>query len=70
MSRPPFDPEIHMHGPSATHRMPCPVCWVMKAVLNLDTGIFEPCWECQGEGWRIRRTWRSRLRSRRFVTKS
>jgi hypothetical protein len=47
-------------GPWATHDYACMVCRREKAVIDLGTGIFGPCWQCQSEGWRIakRRRWR------------
>jgi hypothetical protein len=51
-------------GPWALHDMPCPVCVEQKAVLDLNTGRFGPCGECQREGWRLTRArkpwWRRR----------
>ena len=43
--------EVYMHdsGMVATHNMPCSVCKVEHAVFN--SGLFEPCWKCQEEGW-------------------
>lgn len=50
--------EVVVHGPVATHNMPCAVCRDRKAVLNMNTGIFRPCWECQQDGWSIlRKPW-------------
>ena len=46
-------------GPWAMHNMPCSVCQRNKAVLNLNTGILEPCWECQRAGWHLVRRSRS-----------
>lgn len=40
-------------APFADHNMPCFICGIEPAVYNLNTGIFEPCWKCQGKGWRI-----------------
>ena len=42
-------------APVAEHNMPCSVCRVEKAVLDLGTGRFEPCWKCQSQGWRTER---------------
>ena len=42
-------------APFAEHDMACPVCSVNHAVLELDTGRFNPCWECQKEGWIMHR---------------
>ena len=40
-------------APFATHNMPCPVCRNNHAVLDLGTGVMQPCWECQGNGWTL-----------------
>jgi hypothetical protein len=40
---------VHDSGMLATHNMPCSVCKVKHAVLY--SGMFEPCWSCQEEGW-------------------
>ncbi len=41
-------------GPAADHDVPCPLRGCPNpAVLNQTTGAFEPCWRCQGEGWRL-----------------
>ena len=40
-------------GPWAEHDMPCAVCRVRPAVLNLNVGMFEPCWTCQEQGFRL-----------------
>jgi hypothetical protein len=40
-------------GPWADHNMPCAVCHVNHAVLNLDGYAFEPCWTCQIKGWKL-----------------
>lgn len=41
----------HDSGLAATHNMPCAVCRTQHAVLDLPTGRFQPCWECQRKGW-------------------
>jgi len=38
-------------APLATHNMPCAVCGTSPAVLDIATGVFNPCWECQKRGW-------------------
>lgn len=35
------------------HNFPCPVCKTNHAVYVTNTGIFEPCWDCQDEGYKI-----------------
>lgn len=37
-------------GPWAEHNMPCPVCLKKSAVLNIGTGVYQPCWDCQKRG--------------------
>lgn len=47
-------------GPWAEHDVACAVCHERKAVLELATGHFRPCWTCQSQGWvlaRRRRWW-------------
>lgn len=39
-------------GPWAMHDMACAVCHVNYAILNLNTGVFGPCWKCQDDGWK------------------
>ena len=57
-----FEPTIHVLGPAANHNMPCAICRERHAVIMLNTGVFEPCWECRKTGWRTVRlpewTWR------------
>lgn len=47
-------------GPWARHNMPCPVCDDEKAILDLNTGIFQPGGKCQMQGWKTirKRRWR------------
>lgn len=40
-------------SPFATHDMPCAICRENHAVLDLSTGVMQPCWECQENGWRL-----------------
>ena len=44
-------PTIENHGIYATHNMPCAVCRQRKAVLDCNTWIFQPCWECRCNGY-------------------
>jgi hypothetical protein len=37
-------------GPWAEHDMACSVCHRNKAVLQLNTYRFLPCWKCQEKG--------------------
>ena len=48
---------VVMHGPAATHNMPCAVCRDRHAVLDLTIGIMQPCWQCQDRGYRVRFSW-------------
>ncbi len=47
------DVQVHMHGSlmACTHDYSCPVCREEKAVLS--SGIMQPCWTCQVEGFRV-----------------
>ena len=40
-------------GPWAEHNMPCCIHRDKPAVLNLNTGIFEPSHKAQEEGWML-----------------
>jgi hypothetical protein len=40
-------------GPWAKHNMPCAVCRNRKAVLDMSSGHFKPCWDCQADGWTL-----------------
>lgn len=51
----------HDSGLVAEHDMPCAVCLVGKAVLDLNEGIFQPCWFCRSEFRLVRRRWWHRL---------
>jgi hypothetical protein len=31
--------------------MPCSVCGKNKAILELENGRFQPCWDCQKDNW-------------------
>lgn len=37
----------------ARHNMPCAVCGTKPAVLDMNTGVFKPCWKCQERGWSL-----------------
>ena len=53
-------------APIAEHNFPCPVCRSAKAVLDLNTGIFHPCWDCRKKGWDlVQRSYMRRLLTRR-----
>jgi len=53
--------QVEYHGPVAIHNMPCAVCRHNKAVLNMNTEIFHPCWRCQELGYKVRRSWWARI---------
>lgn len=40
-------------GPWAEHNMPCPVLGTEHAVLELETGIFNPSHKARKEGWML-----------------
>lgn len=49
-------PEIFTDGgPWAEHDQACAICHQRKAVLILNTYVFQPCWTCQSQGYEIRR---------------
>lgn len=54
MILPVHQPEIITDGgPWAEHDMACAVCHTSKAVIDVGTGVFQPCWECQNTGYRL-----------------
>ena len=44
---------VHSDGLIALHNMPCACCLKNHAVYQCQDGNFQPCWSCQGEGWKI-----------------
>lgn len=46
---------VQFFGPAAEHNMPCAVCGEKHAVLDCNTGVMQPCWTCQAEGYEIRK---------------
>jgi len=55
---------IHESLLAATHDYSCTACRERKAVLDMQTGIMQPCWRCQEEGYKVlkvRRNWLLRL---------
>ena len=40
-------------GPWAEHNMPCSKCGKKKAIMQLWDGTFQPCRDCQREGWKL-----------------
>lgn len=45
------EPRVYSDGVWATHDYACPVCRSEKAVWNMDTDRFMPCWKCHSVGW-------------------
>ncbi len=55
---------MHPSLMALTHDYSCTVCRERKAVLNMSTGIMQPCWECREKGYKVlkvRRNWLLRL---------
>jgi len=46
-------PTVEYHGPIAEHDMPCAVYQDHPAVLNCNSGIFQPSWKAQKEGYML-----------------
>ena len=57
---------VENYGLYAEHNMPCAVCRELPAVLDLGTGLMQPCWDCQSHGYTLRRLpqWLRRWRRR------
>ena len=51
----PKDVTVYMHdsGMVCTHDYACPVCRENSAILNLSTGIMQPCSDCEDEGYKV-----------------
>lgn len=47
------------------HNYLCAVCRKESAVLECNTGILQPCWECQKKYKLVRLNWIDRLLGRR-----
>ena len=45
--------EYRSFGPLTEHSMPCPVCGVKTSMLQSNTGVFQPCGDCESAGWFI-----------------
>ncbi len=45
-------PTIIDLGPAALHDMRCALCH-RPAVLDINDDTFQPCWQCQSEGWQL-----------------
>ena len=57
-------PNIELHGPAATHDMPCPVFFLEQhAVYDITDSVFRPSWAAQAKGWHLvhANTWWRRL---------
>lgn len=56
-------PEIVSLGLFAYHSQSCAVIHGQPAVLDMNTGVFQPSWEAQEHGWRLVRAtkWWQRL---------
>lgn len=47
-------PNIEYHGPCAEHDQPCAVYYHTEpAVLDMNTGVFQPSWKAQADGWAL-----------------
>lgn len=54
-------------GPWAEHDQACAVCSTNAAVIDLNVGMYQPCWSCQGQGFALmfrRSRWRAWRRPR------
>ena len=49
------DVTVLNYGPAAKHNMPCAIYASSHAVLNMNSGVFEPSWQAQREGWALLR---------------
>ncbi len=56
-------------APVAEHNMPCAVCRVRHAVIELNAGRFSPCWPCQYNGWKTLNFYKLPLWKRFFLGK-
>lgn len=61
----PKDVNVYMHdsGMVCHHDYACPVCSVNHAVLDLTNSIFQPCRNCQKQGWAIGK----KVKSKNFI---
>lgn len=47
-------PFLYQHiGVGMSHNYLCAVCRETKAVLECWHGILQPCWSCQGRGYKL-----------------
>lgn len=57
--------KVYDGGIFATHNYPCTVCRENVAVLDLSTGIMQPCWKCQRSNYRVvKQNWIQRFAER------
>jgi hypothetical protein len=51
----PFPVKVFIHGSGtvANHNYPCMVCREEKAMLDLDSGLFQPCHQCASDGFKL-----------------
>jgi len=49
------------HGPCGQHNYLCSVCRQKKAVLDMDKGILQPCWDCHKTYRVVKIKWFDRL---------
>jgi len=49
------DVYVNMHdsGMLCSHNYSCPVCRTNHAVLDLNSGLMQPCWSCQELGYTL-----------------
>lgn len=64
----PREPWVQHEGPIAFHDQRCAVLPGEHAVLDLNSGIFQPSWAAQMQGWQLvhANTWLRRLALRLF----
>lgn len=46
-------PKIRVLGPAAEHDQSCAVLHGAKAVLDMDSWVFQPSWRAQADGWHL-----------------
>lgn len=54
MRMPLHTPVVDDHAMFADHDQACAICWSEHAVLEMNPGVFQPCWACQEKGWSLR----------------
>jgi hypothetical protein len=43
----------HDSGMMMTHDYSCPCCRLHSAVIDCSTGLMQPCWKCQKNGYKL-----------------